>query len=103
MTADPAFHGLIRCSPGEDRAVRAAGLLAELGITILTLTTAGAPPRTLATRRTDLPKELRDLSAWKIAAEGVSLTSASQGLEWNTDSAATAGKIRTTSATPSPD
>jgi hypothetical protein len=100
---DPAFHGLICCSPGEDRVIRAAGLLAELGITRLVLTTAGVPPRTLAARRTDLPGELRALASWTVDAEGLSLTSVPQGLEWHTDSVATADRIRTTSATPGPD
>ncbi len=50
--------GLIPGATVHNRAIRIAGILAELGITRLTLHSPGAAPQSLSARATDLPAQI---------------------------------------------
>jgi hypothetical protein len=102
--APPTPHrGVVPGATPEARTVRAAGLLAELGVASLTLTVPDQPPRPLAARVTDLPGELRGLSAWSVVAPGLTLIADESGVAWQTADADLAARIHRAFPTPGPD
>ncbi len=81
-------RGTIPGASAQERAVRLAGNLAELGATRLTLTQPGTAPRELAARLTDLPAVILaapDGSVLTASSPPIRITIRAQSLDWESD------------------